>query len=141
MLANCTCTLIRGKNTLTIVDTRTPWDGEEMVNGTYNDPFHFELRLILSYILSELKKQRVEPSDITHVICTHGHSDHIGCNYLFLNAQEHIVGHAISNRDVYRTIEDESDYITDDGIRVMKTAGHTMDSVRFSYSIACGSQP
>lgn len=32
-LANCTCTLVKGKNTRTIVDTRTAWDGNEIING------------------------------------------------------------------------------------------------------------
>lgn len=34
MLANCTCTLVKGKNTYTIVDTRTAWDGKAIVDGT-----------------------------------------------------------------------------------------------------------
>lgn len=33
-LANCTCTLVKGKNSCTIVDTRTAWDGDEITNGT-----------------------------------------------------------------------------------------------------------
>lgn len=35
MKANCTCTLIKGKNSVTIVDTRTAWDGDEMIAGEY----------------------------------------------------------------------------------------------------------
>lgn len=35
VIANCTCTLIKGKNTCTIVDTRTAWDGNALVNGIY----------------------------------------------------------------------------------------------------------
>lgn len=35
MLANCTCTLVKGKNTCTIVDTRTAWDGKAIVDGTF----------------------------------------------------------------------------------------------------------
>lgn len=76
-----------------------------------------------------MKKYALEPSDITHVICTHGHSDHIGCNYLFLQAKEHIVGHAISNKNEYRSIDDEVDYVIDDGIRITATPGHTLDSI------------
>lgn len=34
MLANCTCSLVKGKNTCTIVDTRTAWDGNEIIAGT-----------------------------------------------------------------------------------------------------------
>lgn len=33
MLANCTCTLIQGKNTKIIVDTRTAWDADEIIAG------------------------------------------------------------------------------------------------------------
>lgn len=33
MKANCSCTLIKGRETLTIVDTRTAWDGDELVAG------------------------------------------------------------------------------------------------------------
>lgn len=32
-LANCTCTLVKGKNSCTIVDTRTAWDGDEIISG------------------------------------------------------------------------------------------------------------
>lgn len=33
VLANCTSTLVKGKNTCTIIDTRTAWDGNALVNG------------------------------------------------------------------------------------------------------------
>lgn len=79
--------------------------------------------------LTELKKHDLSTDDITHVVCTHGHSDHIGCNYLFLNAKEHIVGRAISNKYEYRAIEDDDRYTIDVGIYVIPTAGHTLDSV------------
>lgn len=36
MLANCTCTLVRGRSSLTIVDTRTAWDANDMINGKFN---------------------------------------------------------------------------------------------------------
>lgn len=36
MLANCTCTLVRGKSSLTIVDTRTAWDTKDMINGKFS---------------------------------------------------------------------------------------------------------
>lgn len=32
-LANCTSTLVKGKNSCIIVDTRTAWDGDELTNG------------------------------------------------------------------------------------------------------------
>lgn len=67
---------------------------------------------------------------MTHVVCTHGHSDHTGCNYLFLNAQEHIVGLSISNRTQYKTHDfSAGSYDIDKGIKVIATPGHTLDSV------------
>lgn len=77
----------------------------------------------------ELEKHDISTSDITHVVCTHGHSDHIGCNYLFISAEEHIVGRAISNKDEYRSIEDDTVYEIDEGIRIIPTPGHTLDSI------------
>lgn len=89
----------------------------------------FDWFLTWKYYFSELKKYDVNPDDITHVVCTHGHSDHIGCNYLFLNAKEHIVARAISNKNVYRVIEDDNKHLIDDGIYVLPTPGHTLDSI------------
>lgn len=129
MKANCTSTLIRGKETLTIVDTRTAWDGDELVAG--NGRACSRSKLLLNVpLLAGLAKHSVRPNEITHVVCTHGHSDHIGCNYLFLNAKVHIVGQSISNRCEYQSHAfQSSDYQVDDGIRVTMTPGHTMDSV------------
>jgi glyoxylase-like metal-dependent hydrolase (beta-lactamase superfamily II) len=42
----------------------------------------------------------VAPEDIKFVVSTHGHSDHIGNNNLFLNAI-HIVGTCVSDKHVY----------------------------------------
>ena len=63
MRANCTCTLVRGEGITAIVDTRTAWDGQEITEA--------------------LRRRGVECEDVDFVVCTHGHSDHIGCNYLF----------------------------------------------------------
>ena len=76
MKANCSCTLIQSKGLNIIVDTMTPWDKEK--------------------ILSELKiKHGLDPSQFDFVVSTHGHSDHIGNNNLFLNAT-HIVAQSVS---------------------------------------------
>lgn len=32
-VANCTSTLIRGRNSVIVVDTRTAWDGEALLKG------------------------------------------------------------------------------------------------------------
>lgn len=94
------------------------------LNLTKKYLIHFQF-----FFSTELLKHDVNTDDITHVVCTHGHSDHIGCNYLFLNAKEHIVGRAISNKDEYWSVEDDTKYPIDDGIYIMPTPGHTLDSI------------
>lgn len=65
---------------------------------------------------------------MTHVICTHGHSDHTGCNYLFLRAKQHIVGHSISHKHKYEVLG-IGEHQIDENIYVIATPGHTMDSI------------
>lgn len=108
-LANCTCTLIKGPKNI-IVDTMTSWDGPR--------------------ILRALKSHHLNPSDISYVVCSHGHSDHIGCNYLFQDAL-HIVGHCISRKDIYYMHDFKSghEYDIDDFIHVVPTPGHTLQDI------------
>lgn len=47
-----------------------------------------------------LAAHKITCEDIHYVVCTHGHSDHIGNNNLFLKAQ-HIVGFGINFHDEY----------------------------------------
>ena len=77
--ANCSCVLITG-NANVIVDTMTPWDGK--------------------FILDSLETRGIKPNDIDYVVSTHGHSDHIGNNNLFLKAK-HIVGFCVSFQNQY----------------------------------------
>lgn len=77
--ANCSCVLITG-NANVIVDTMTAWDKD--------------------LILKALDHRGITPDEINFVVSTHGHSDHIGNNNLFLNAK-HIVGYCLSFRDQY----------------------------------------
>lgn len=111
MLANCSCTLIQttsGSNI--IVDTMTAWDGQ--------------------YILSALERFGLQPQDVDYVVCTHGHSDHIGCNYLFLNAKWHFVGTCMSNANKYPEINFEEPFELDnDNVKIMYTPGHTSSCV------------
>ena len=79
VMANCSCVLITG-NCNVIIDTMTPWDKDK--------------------ILKSLDVRNINPNDINYVVCTHGHSDHVGNNNLFLNAK-HIVGYCISFKDKY----------------------------------------
>lgn len=107
--SNCTCTLIKGPKNV-IVDTMTAWDGPR--------------------IESALEDYDLKCCDIDYVVCTHGHSDHIGCNYLFQNAI-HIVGFDISKKDFYYNFDFTTGepYVISDGIRVIPTPGHTMQDV------------
>lgn len=75
-----------------------------------------------------LKELNVDAADVTHVVCTHGHSDHTGCNYLFLHAKQHIVGHSISHKHNYKVLG-IGEHAIDADIYVLATPGHTMDSV------------
>lgn len=108
LTANCTCTLILGPKKI-IVDTMTAWDGEKLVEA--------------------LKHRNIECDDIDFVVCSHGHSDHIGCNYLFKKAM-HIVGHCISYRDVYFDHDfNKNEYVIDTNVKVIATPGHTLEDV------------
>ncbi|KAH8240813.1 hypothetical protein KR026_005798 [Drosophila bipectinata] len=116
MRANCTSTLIRCRDgTNVIVDTMTAWDGE--------------------HLQTLLHGQGLEAKDIHVVVCTHGHSDHIGCNYLFQTAKMHLVGACASYRDLYMDHfggSDETEDLAMDSnkeVLVRKTPGHTLSCV------------
>ncbi|KAH8413950.1 hypothetical protein KR009_003452 [Drosophila setifemur] len=116
MRANCTCTLVRCRDgTNLVVDTMTAWDGE--------------------HLRSLLHRHNLDVGDIHVVVCTHGHSDHIGCNYLFQKARLHLVGSSSSHRDFYMNHFDSGDQdeelaldsYTD--VVVKRTPGHTLSCV------------
>lgn len=109
MVANCTCTLIKSHDCNIIVDTMTPWDGD--------------------LLLQRLQEHRLAPDDISWVVSTHGHSDHLGNNNLFLKAR-HIVGTNISQRNRY-FIHDftSAPFRLSDTIEVLATPGHTLSCV------------
>ena len=90
MFANCTCTLIQSQNLNIIVATMTPWDKDIIVQALKD---RFDLI----------------PNDIHYVICTHGHSDHVGNNNLFTNATL-VFGQSVSKGTEY-DLEGEQNYI------------------------------
>lgn len=64
-------------------------------------------------------------------MCTHGHSDHVGNNNLFLNAQQ-IVGHDISHQDrfkIHDSFTNGKPFPLTDDLEVVATAGHTAKCV------------
>ncbi|XP_037897957.1 metallo-beta-lactamase domain-containing protein 1 [Glossina fuscipes] len=111
MRANCSSTLIETSNGVNVVvDTMTSWDGE--------------------LLQQNLKKHNLEPKDIHYVVCSHGHSDHIGCNYLFTNAIWHFVGTCVSKRDRYLDWNFNEHFQLDgNNVFVLHTPGHTMSCV------------
>lgn len=64
--ADCSVTLVRGGPVTALVDTGGPWGRRRL--------------------LDELEAVGVSPWDVTHVLCTHGHSDHVGNLNLFPSA-------------------------------------------------------
>ncbi|XP_015910955.1 metallo-beta-lactamase domain-containing protein 1 [Parasteatoda tepidariorum] len=110
MKANCTCTLVRDNNKIMLVDTLTAWDG--------------------IFLLKALEERGLQADDITHVVGTHGHSDHIGNLNLFTKAL-HIVGQSISHQDEYylHSFEENDAYVISENIKIIATPGHTLSDV------------
>lgn len=80
-------------------------------------------------LLSLLSSHGLSPENIAVVICTHGHSDHIGNNGLFPNAK-FIVSYDISVGDLYTFHPfHESPYLINDEIEVSATPGHTAQDI------------
>ena len=110
MRANGTCTLVQSKGLNIIVDTMTPWDKEKL------------LKILLD-------KHNLSPEAISHVICTHGHSDHVGNNNLFTNAL-HVFGQSVSKGiDYDLTAFKDGKFVINDEVEVFATPGHTLDSI------------
>ncbi|XP_012527248.1 metallo-beta-lactamase domain-containing protein 1 isoform X2 [Monomorium pharaonis] len=77
-----------------------------------------------------LTQRKIQPWDIDYVVCTHSHSDHIGNNNLFTNA-EHIVGLTVQRGTIF--YEDprisNGGYELCPGVKVTATPGHTREDV------------
>ncbi|CAH0405477.1 unnamed protein product [Chilo suppressalis] len=109
MLANCSCSLIIGQHNI-IVDTMTAWDSDKIIKA--------------------LQFHNILPNMINYVISTHGHSDHIGNNNLFLHAK-HIVGFSISYKERYflHAFDQGERYSINESVEVLPTPGHTLSDV------------
>lgn len=67
--------------------------------------FFVQLEVYFNFVITyfaALESHDITPENIHYVISTHGHSDHIGNNNLFLMAK-HIVGFSVSFKDEYYT--------------------------------------
>lgn len=120
MLANCTCTLIKGPKNI-VVDTMTPWDTKNLIDA--------------------IERHGIGCDEIDYVICTHGHSDHVGNNNLFVNAKL-LVGRCVSYKQMYYNdstfFNDSGIYEIDENIRVVSTPGHTLTDVSVIVKTATG---
>ncbi|XP_029436490.1 metallo-beta-lactamase domain-containing protein 1 [Rhinatrema bivittatum] len=105
MRADGTITLIKGPQVI-VVDTGSPWDRD--------------------LILQRLAEHGLQPTDVTHVVCTHGHSDHVGNLNLFPEAT-FLVSYDICRRDHYLSHDFGAGvpYLIDSWVEVIATPGHT----------------
>ncbi len=107
LCADGTVTLIRSSVNI-IVDTGLPRDKQT--------------------IIGELKAEGIGPTDIAFVVCTHGHSDHVGNNNLFPDAT-FIVSSDICRGDSYTIHDFSHPYVIDEDVQVILTPGHTGQDV------------
>ncbi|XP_043933195.1 metallo-beta-lactamase domain-containing protein 1 [Protopterus annectens] len=105
MKADGTITLIKGKEII-LVDTGSPWDRE--------------------VLLQALSLHNVVPKDVTYVVCTHGHTDHVGNLNLFPDATI-LVSYDICRKDTYLSHDFRAGqpFRIDDSVEIFPTPGHT----------------
>lgn len=83
----------------------TAWDGEKLLRA--------------------LEGQNVTADKVDVVVCSHGHSDHVGNLNLFLNAK-HFIGDCMNHKDEYFFHDlEEAPLVLDEGIELIPTPGHT----------------
>ncbi|XP_060710620.1 metallo-beta-lactamase domain-containing protein 1 [Hemiscyllium ocellatum] len=108
--ADGTITLLKGCQVV-LVDTGNPWDRD--------------------HLLQSLGTHGLEPEDVSLVVCTHGHSDHVGNLNLFPEATI-VVSHDVCRRgDVYLSqgLGSGLPYRVDDWVEVFPTPGHCAGDV------------
>lgn len=107
--ADGTITLIKGPQNV-LVDTGGPQDKEAVVEG--------------------LIREGLSPADVGWVVCSHGHSDHVGNLNLFPGATL-IVSHDVSKDDLYvdHPFAAGTPFVIDDEVEVIATPGHTEQDV------------
>ncbi|KAL2079736.1 hypothetical protein ACEWY4_025480 [Coilia grayii] len=103
--ADGTISLLTGPKTI-LVDTGGPWDRE--------------------FLLAQLETRGLKPKDVSVVVGTHGHSDHVGNLGLFPDSLM-VVGCDISQGDLYlpNELAEGQPYTIDDHVSVVPTPGHT----------------
>ena len=111
--ANGTITLVRSwsEGIALLVDTGSPWDRE--------------------LVIQRLQEHGLNPADVTHVVCTHGHVDHVGNLNLFTMATQMVSRDIVRDGDRYITHEltDDNPFSISKNITVIPTPGHTNKDV------------
>jgi len=104
--ADCSISLIKGQNRTILVDTGLPGDKD--------------------FIIKALEGKGLQTKDVDVVVCTHGHSDHVGNIGLFPNSLL-IVSCDVCRGDVYldNKLAKDIPYNLDIDIDVIYTPGHT----------------
>ena len=106
-IADCSVCLITGKFRPILVDTSGPWNKKKLI--------------------SNINELGFECKDIEWVVCTHGHSDHIGNLNLFDSAK-FIVGYDIFKNNIYESFDFKTEnavYSLNNDVCVFATPGHT----------------
>ncbi|XP_072704683.1 metallo-beta-lactamase domain-containing protein 1 isoform X2 [Ciconia boyciana] len=110
--ADGSISLVRGGPVTAVVDTGGPWGRRRL--------------------LELLGEEGLSPKDVTHVVCTHGHSDHVGNINLFPTATL-LVGWDLSQGDgryLPHGLAKGRPYVLHPGhLEVMATPGHTVNHV------------
>ena len=110
-IADCSVSLVTGKFRPVLIDTSGPWNKGHLVSRLHDLGFSCE--------------------DVATVVCTHGHSDHVGNLNLFPHAKI-IVGFDICTGNVYESFdfkELNAKYCLNDDIFIIPTPGHTSEDV------------
>jgi glyoxylase-like metal-dependent hydrolase (beta-lactamase superfamily II) len=66
------CFLVRSRDRLALVDTGMGPDADELPHG---------MRIVGGQLLTGLRALGVAPADVTDVVCTHLHTDHVGWTF------------------------------------------------------------
>lgn len=115
--AACTITVIQGQKTI-LVDVGAPWERDLLID------------LLNAYGLSA--------HQVDVVVCTHGHSDHVGNLNLFPDALL-IVGYDICHRRAYLPHQLwREDFAIDGDVHVTATPGHSGEDVSVFVSTGDG---